>query len=84
MCGLETEGYYGEPERTEQEQQDYVDALWEQKHNPKKLTVLEKQVANVAHRYGRNKVIGILQELHDEGITPETALSILKNMKGIK
>jgi len=84
MCGLETEGYYGEPERTQQEQEDLIDAMWEQKHNPKVLTTLEKQVANVAHRYGRNKVIAILQELQEAGITPQTAIEVLQTMKGIK
>lgn len=34
-CGLETEGYYGEPERTPDEQQHYVDMLWDKKHGKK-------------------------------------------------
>ena len=32
-CGLECEGYYGEPERTLHEQMDYLEQLWAQKHN---------------------------------------------------
>ena len=40
QCGLETEGYYGEPERTEAEQNKFINDLFEKK-NSKKLTINE-------------------------------------------
>jgi hypothetical protein len=34
-CGLETEGYYGKPERSRSQQQHYLDVLWEESQKPK-------------------------------------------------
>ena len=90
-CGRETEGYYGHPERTRDEQKEYIDALWDDKHNPRDMSPLEKGIADIARRHGRLKVLAILSEVdalpftmhHMDIQIPET-IDILKKLKEIK
>ncbi len=80
-CGLQTEGYYGEPEYTEQEQQDYLDALWEEKHNPRQLSPQEQVIADFAKEHGKYRILRILKNLPAD---PKTVIEILETLKGIK
>jgi hypothetical protein len=80
-CGLETEGYYGEPERTIEEQEEYLNALWEEKHNPRQLSPQEQEVADFAKKYGRSKVLNILKNLPAD---VKTVIEVLETLKGIK
>lgn len=91
QCGLESEGYYGEPECTREQQQEYIDGLWEEKHNPTKLSVLEQAVAEIAKCHGRNRAIAILEAVYNLPFSEEhfncevpTTIGILKTLKAIK
>ncbi len=85
QCGLETEGYYGEPPCTEREQREYIDALWEEKQNPRKLTPTQEILAELAERHGKSTVIGILEIVNKhEWLTNMAAIELLKDLKHIR
>lgn len=91
-CGLESEGYYGVPEYTREQQEEYLEGLWEEKQNPQRLTIFESAVAQMAKRHGRSRLITVLNEIKElpfsEHSTPsiqnEIVLAVLKTLKGIK
>lgn len=83
-CGLETEGYYGEPELTIDEQQEHLNALWEEKHHPRMLSPLEASVAEVAKKYGRHRVLAILKVVSELPTDQQEVIKILESLKGIK
>lgn len=82
-CGLETEGYYGTPEKTRNEQQEYLDALWENKKQPKLLDPQEKVVARLAKQYGRRRLQSALEAVNDSGMDMATVIDILSHLKHI-
>ncbi len=94
-CGLETEGYYGRPERSVEEQEEYLEALWNEKHNPRQLTKFEEALLPLAREVGRRRLINILEavrnlpfnehkEGNDDTIRIEIVLDVLNDLKGVK
>ena len=83
-CGLETEGYYGEPERTRDEQQEFLDALWEQKQNPRTLSPQEKLVVKLAKQYGRARLQSALAAISMSGLSFQQVIEMLGTLKHIK
>lgn len=65
MCGLETEGYYGPPKRTEAEQQELIDGIWEEKQRPRQLSPDEEVVAALTRKYGRRNLLAMIGEVGD-------------------
>lgn len=91
QCGLTSEGYYGKPEYTSDQQWEYIEGLWNEKHNPRKLSVLEQAVAEIAKSHGRNRAIAILEAVYNLPFSEEhfdcevpTTIDILKTLKNIK
>ena len=83
-CGLETEGYYGEPERSHDEQQEFIDALWDQKQNPMVLSAQEKKVATLAKRYGKRLLREALDDVLKTGMDLPQILEVLDKLKHIQ
>ena len=76
--------------RTLKEQEEHIEAVWNEKHNPKELTSLEQAVKQLAEKHGYKNVLTILEDFGKLPFTRDhmdiqvfTAIDILKTMKEI-
>ena len=76
--------------RSKEEQEEHVEAVWNEKHSPKTLTPLQQAVKAMAERHGYRQTLLLLQELESLPFTREhidiqvpTVIDMLKDMKEI-